>query len=272
MPVAIYLAFNAGKPAAHGWGAAMSTDTAFALGHARARRAALPRPAARLPADRRRRRRPRRARRDRHRLHRGRRAGAARWSRSRCSRRCSRPRRAASAAGSSTSLLGVALVGRAVESGVDPVVVGLAMGLLALRLPGRARGSRARDRAASASSASSRPPSSRARRAVGLEPAISPNERLQQLYHPWTSYVIVPLFALANAGIALDGDFLARAFTLAGHARHRARLRRRQAGRHRRRRWLVHPAQPRPAAAAGRLGGGRAAAARSPGSASRSRC
>src|SRR5437764_13569867 len=32
MPVAIYLAFNAGGPGAHGWAAAMSTDTAFALG------------------------------------------------------------------------------------------------------------------------------------------------------------------------------------------------------------------------------------------------
>ena len=31
-PVAIFLAFNAGKPSAVGWGAAMSTDTAFALG------------------------------------------------------------------------------------------------------------------------------------------------------------------------------------------------------------------------------------------------
>jgi Na+/H+ antiporter NhaA len=31
-PVAIYLAFNAGTPAAHGWGVAMSTDTAFLLG------------------------------------------------------------------------------------------------------------------------------------------------------------------------------------------------------------------------------------------------
>ena len=30
--VAIYLAFNAGGAGAHGWGAAMSTDTAFALG------------------------------------------------------------------------------------------------------------------------------------------------------------------------------------------------------------------------------------------------
>ena len=32
VPVGIYLAFNAGSPAAHGWGTAMSTDTAFALG------------------------------------------------------------------------------------------------------------------------------------------------------------------------------------------------------------------------------------------------
>jgi Na+/H+ antiporter NhaA len=32
VPVTIYLAVNARGPAAHGWGAAMSTDTAFALG------------------------------------------------------------------------------------------------------------------------------------------------------------------------------------------------------------------------------------------------
>ncbi len=31
IPIAIYLAFNAGGRGAHGWGAAMSTDTAFAL-------------------------------------------------------------------------------------------------------------------------------------------------------------------------------------------------------------------------------------------------
>src|SRR5919202_493298 len=30
--IGIYLAFNAGRPSAHGWGVAMSTDTAFALG------------------------------------------------------------------------------------------------------------------------------------------------------------------------------------------------------------------------------------------------
>src|SRR5207245_4243734 len=32
VPVALYLVFNAGLPSAHGWGVAMSTDTAFALG------------------------------------------------------------------------------------------------------------------------------------------------------------------------------------------------------------------------------------------------
>jgi protein-disulfide isomerase len=47
----------------------------------------------------------------------------------------------------------------------------------------------------------------------GLTAALSPNERLLQLYHPWTSYLIVPLFALVNAGIAISGQFLSRAFT-----------------------------------------------------------
>jgi Na+/H+ antiporter NhaA len=41
----------------------------------------------------------------------------------------------------------------------------------------------------------------------------SPNERLQQLYHRWTSYGIVPLFAPANAGITISADSLGRAYT-----------------------------------------------------------
>ena len=47
---------------------------------------------------------------------------------------------------------------------------------------------------------------------TGLRTAVSPNDRLQQLYHPWTSYLIVPLFGLANAGIAIDHSFLSHAF------------------------------------------------------------
>ncbi len=32
VPIGIYLIVNAGRPSAHAWGTAMSTDTAFALG------------------------------------------------------------------------------------------------------------------------------------------------------------------------------------------------------------------------------------------------
>jgi protein-disulfide isomerase len=46
---------------------------------------------------------------------------------------------------------------------------------------------------------------------VGVTSAISPNDQLQHRFHPWSSYAIVPLFALANAGIALDGGFVAHA-------------------------------------------------------------
>jgi Na+/H+ antiporter NhaA len=37
---------------------------------------------------------------------------------------------------------------------------------------------------------------------------ISPLERLEQKLSRWTAFVIVPLFALANAGVRLDGDAL----------------------------------------------------------------
>ncbi len=49
----------------------------------------------------------------------------------------------------------------------------------------------------------------RARRSV--DRAISVNERLQLTLHPWTGYVVVPLFALANAGVDLRDGVLADA-------------------------------------------------------------
>jgi protein-disulfide isomerase len=47
---------------------------------------------------------------------------------------------------------------------------------------------------------------------LGLTSTLSPNARLQHFYHPWTSYLIVPIFGLANAGITIDGGFLAQAY------------------------------------------------------------
>ena len=98
------------------------------------------------------------------------------------------------------------------ESGVDPVVLGLAVGLITWAYPaGRSELERATDLFRSFRE---QPTPELARSArVGLQAAVSPNARLLQLYHPWTSYVIVPLFALANVGIAIDGDFLSRAYS-----------------------------------------------------------
>lgn len=45
----------------------------------------------------------------------------------------------------------------------------------------------------------------------GIVRAVSVNERLQEVLHPWTSYVVVPLFALANAGVDLRDGVLADA-------------------------------------------------------------
>ena len=98
-------------------------------------------------------------------------------------------------------------------SGVDPIVAGLAIGLAAPAYsPARERAGGG-DRCGSGCSASSPPPSSRVPARAGLTSTLSPNERLQTFFHPWTSYLIVPLFALANAGIELNAAFLRRAYT-----------------------------------------------------------
>ncbi|WP_069812580.1 Na+/H+ antiporter NhaA [Streptomyces sp. TP-A0874] len=47
----------------------------------------------------------------------------------------------------------------------------------------------------------------------GLKRAVSVNERLQTVLHPWTSYFIVPVFALASAGVDLRGGVLSDALT-----------------------------------------------------------
>jgi Na+/H+ antiporter NhaA/2-hydroxychromene-2-carboxylate isomerase len=98
------------------------------------------------------------------------------------------------------------------KSGVDPVVAGLMGGVIALAYPAqRSDLERASDLFRLFRE---QPTGDLARTARGaLRTAVSPNERLQTLWHPWTSYAIVPLFALANAGVHLSGSFLASAYT-----------------------------------------------------------
>ena len=108
-------------------------------------------------------------------------------------------------------IVGVATWVATYLSGVDPVVVGLAMGLLTYASPaGRAHLERATDRFRDFREQPT-PELARSARASLLR-AVSPNARLQDAFHPWTSYVIVPLFALANAGIPIHGDFLSQAY------------------------------------------------------------
>ena len=97
-------------------------------------------------------------------------------------------------------LVGVALWVALFESGIDPVVAGLAVGLVTSAYPPE-RGDLERV-TEQARSFREQPTPELARSAQrSVASAISANERLQYMLHPWTSYVIVPVFALANAGV-----------------------------------------------------------------------
>ncbi len=96
-------------------------------------------------------------------------------------------------------------------SGVDPIILGLAAGLIAVAYS-PTRG--ALEQASGLYRLFREQPTPELARSArtGLVQSISPNARLLDLYLPWSSYVIVPLFGLANAGLTLDGAFLSRAF------------------------------------------------------------
>ena len=104
-------------------------------------------------------------------------------------------------------ILGVAVWVALLKSGIDPVIAGLAVGLITSSYPpARVDLERVVERTRSFRE---QPTPELARSAqLAVASAISPNDRLQHRLHPWTSFVIVPLFALANAGIHVDGSLL----------------------------------------------------------------
>ena len=95
-------------------------------------------------------------------------------------------------------------------SGIDPIISGLAIGLATSAYPpSREELERAIELTRSFRE---QPTPALARSAQqGVVSAISANERLQYELHPWTSYVIVPLFALANAGVHISGSLVSGA-------------------------------------------------------------
>jgi Na+/H+ antiporter NhaA len=206
LPVGVYLAINAGGAGAHGWGAAMSTDTALALG------------ALALVA----------------------RHGAARlrvflltivviddlvallviaivYTRHVSLMALGVAlalfavlialRFVGSWRGRAAVLVGIGIWVALFKSGIDPVIAGLAIGLVTGAYP-PARDDLERATELTRSFREQPTPELAYSAQRGLTDAISLNDRLQYRLHPWTSFVIVPLFALANAGIHLDGTLL----------------------------------------------------------------
>jgi Na+/H+ antiporter NhaA len=209
--VLIYLAFNAGGPGAQGWGAAMSTDTAFALGVLALVASGAERLRVRLltllviddlvallviatvytedvelvPL-----------------------VLAAAFFAGLVALRFA----PATVRGPAVVVLGAGLWVSLFESGVDPVIAGLAIGLVTSAYP---PGRSALERVTELTRSFREQPTPELARSaqLGVTSAISPNERLQYQLHPWTSFVIVPVFALANAGIEIDSNLLGDALT-----------------------------------------------------------
>ncbi|MEI2268747.1 Na+/H+ antiporter NhaA [Microbacterium sp. No. 7] len=97
-------------------------------------------------------------------------------------------------------------------SGVHPTLAGVAIALL---VPVYRPDRRDVEHALELARTFRQSPSTEYARAAAnsLRESISINERLQTAYAPYVAYVILPLFALANAGVSLSPDILAAAAT-----------------------------------------------------------
>jgi NhaA family Na+:H+ antiporter len=96
------------------------------------------------------------------------------------------------------------------ESGVHATIAGVAIGLLTPARPDDPEGARDAIREGEILQGDPTPAAIRATTFQTRE-LISPAERLEHVLHPWTSFAVIPIFALANAGVALGGDDLANA-------------------------------------------------------------
>ena len=113
-------------------------------------------------------------------------------------------------------ILGVAVWLAVYRSGIHATIAGVVLGLLTPAVPfytSKGVSDEARE-VADRTPQELEPSDAEAAEWLGLaaiaREAVSPLARLEHLLHPWTSLVIVPLFALANAGVDLSGSALAR--------------------------------------------------------------
>jgi Na+/H+ antiporter NhaA len=108
--------------------------------------------------------------------------------------------------------IGVVMWLAVLASGIHPSVVGVALGMLVNAYAPRARDIARLQVLGRSFIVDPSPERALATQAAAAE-AVSPNERLQLRIQPWSSYVIVPLFVLANAGVLLTGPTLSAALT-----------------------------------------------------------
>jgi NhaA family Na+:H+ antiporter len=105
------------------------------------------------------------------------------------------------------------------ESGVHPTLAGVALGLLTPAVPfQRPRAvSEEAHRVADLTIDDPEPPDADAHHWLGLttlsREAVSPLARAEHVLHPWTGFMVIPLFALANAGMRLSPHLIREAVT-----------------------------------------------------------
>lgn len=211
VPALVYLAFNAGGPGAHGWGIPIATDTAFLLG---ALALAGPRASTQLRVfllslsvvdD----------------------IGAltviavfyseeidlrALGIAALCIVAFQVLARLQVWRGPAYFAVGVAMWLSMHASGVHATIGGVVLGMLVSAYPPRREAVESAGLLTRAFRQS--PQVSLARQAkLSVERAISPNERIGALLVPWSGYVVVPIFALANAGVQFSSELLERSLT-----------------------------------------------------------
>ncbi|HEU4480785.1 MAG TPA: Na+/H+ antiporter NhaA [Actinomycetota bacterium] len=98
------------------------------------------------------------------------------------------------------------------ESGVHATISGVVIGLLTPALAFDPKG--ATDAIGAAGNLADDPnPSDLRATIVQAQEVVPVAERLEHLLHPWTSFLIIPIFALANAGVVLNGKILVEAMS-----------------------------------------------------------